>query len=199
MSRFYGILGAAFVMTGAVWTASGLGQPIPGAPAPPVHMAPVAPVLPPPPISAGRPPSPPMTMAHADMGVPPFLPPPMPGQYGTERFSVAESCLDVVARRAALRAYLKARLNLASDQLATWQDYENAATESEADERQACSSLTATQANQTIDQRMDTMEETLARRLAQVRKVGAPLRKVVATLSSDQLRFLERSMPLMAL
>jgi len=140
-----------------------------------------------------------MSMAHADMGVPPFPPPPMPGQYGTERFSVTESCLDMVASRAALRAYLKARLNLNSQQLAAWQDYENAASESEADERQACSSLTAKPGNQSIDQSIETMEEMLARRLAQVRKVSAPLRKVVATLSPDQLRFLERSMPLMAL
>lgn len=123
----------------------------------------------------------------------------MPWQDGTERLSVAESCLDMVARRAALRAYLKARLNLNSQQLATWQDFENAATESEADERQACSNLAAKPGDQTIVQRMDAMEEMLARRLAQVRKVGAPLRKVVATLSPDQLQFLERSMPLMVL
>jgi hypothetical protein len=139
-----------------------------------------------------------MSVAIADLGVPPFPPPPMPGQDGGERFSVAEGCLEMVARRAALRTYLKARLNLNSQQLATWQDFENAATESEADERQACSSLAAKPGDQTIVQRMDTMEEMLARRLAQVRKVGAPLRKVVATLSPDQLRFLERSMPLMA-
>lgn len=198
MSRFYRILGATIVTTGVVWTASGLGQPIPGVPAPPAHVAPGAPVLPTPPISAGRWSPPPVSMAHADVSVPPFPPPPMPGQFGIERFSVAEGCFDVVARRAALRAYLKARLNLNSEQLAAWQDYENAASESEADERQACSNLTAKPGNQTVDQRMDTMEEMLARRLAQARKVGAPLRKVVATLSPDQLQFLVWSMPLMA-
>lgn len=198
MPRFYWTLGVAIVITGAAWTVSGLGQSLPGIAQPPAPGLPPAPFLPTSPIFVGRPPPPPMSMAHPYIGVLPFPPPPMPGQDGAGQPSIAEVCLDVVAGRAAMRAYLKARLDLDDRQLATWQDYENAAVESEADERQACAGLAAKPADQTIAQRMDTTEQMLARRLAQLRKVGAPLRQVIAVLSPNQLRFLERSMPLMA-
>jgi len=152
-----------------------------------------------PPVFPGHPPPSPMTMALVDMGVPPPPPPLMPGPGGAERFSAADGCLDMMARQAALRAYLKARLNLSAQQLVAWQEFENAATESELEDRQACAKLPGKPGDQTVIQRLETAEEMLSRRLAQVRKVAGPLRKVIATLSPDQLRLLERSTPLMAL
>ena len=140
-----------------------------------------------------------MTIAFADMGVLPLPPPLLPGQGGAERLSAAEGCLDMTARQAALRAYLKARLNLTAEQLAAWQDFETAAAAGEVEDRQACARLAGKPGDQAILQRMDTVEEMLSRRLAQVRRVAVPLRKAIATLSPDQLRLLERSMPLMAL
>jgi hypothetical protein len=140
-----------------------------------------------------------MIMVLPDAGMLPVLPPPIPGQVGAARPPNAESCLDRMARHAALRAYLKARLDLSPQQLPAWQDFESAATESDAEERQACAQLAVKSENQTIVQGMDSVEEMLAHRLVQIRKVGGPLRKVFATLSPDQLRLLEQSMPLMAL
>ena len=140
-----------------------------------------------------------MLMVLTDPGMLPLLPPPIFGQGGVARLPTTESCLDRMARQAALRAYVKARLDLSPQQLPPWQDFENAATESDAEERQACAQLAVKPESQTIVQGMDIVEEMLARRLVQIRNVGGPLRKVFATLSPDQLRLLEQSMPLMAL
>jgi LTXXQ motif family protein len=198
MSRFYWILGAAIATTAAAWAVSGLGQPLPSVS--PAIAPPVAPFfLPTAPVAMRPPPPLPMIMVLPDPGMLPLLPPPIPGQGGAARPPNAENCLDRMARHAALRAYLKARLDLSPQQLPAWQDFESAATESDAEERQACALLAAKPENQTIVQGMDIVEEMLARRLVQIRKVGGPLRKVFATLSPDQLRLLEQSMPLMAL
>lgn len=192
MSRFFRTLGTAIAIMAAAGTISSLGQPVPKASAPEAA-PPVAPFWPMGPIFAPHLPPPPM-MALAEAGRPPLPLPPMPG---TQYPPAAEICLDNMARRSALWAYLKSRLNLTSQQLSAWQDFENAATESEAEERQACSKLAAKPGDQTIVQRLDSAEEMLARRLAEIRKVGTPLRKVIAVLSPDQLRLLDRSMPLM--
>lgn len=198
MARLNWILGPAIATAAAAWSISGLGQPLPGVPAPPADMR-LAPLfMPAPPAFPGHPPPLPMAMAFADMGMPPPPPPFLPGPGGGDRFSAAESCLDMVARHAGVRAYLKARLNLSPQQLAAWQDFENAATESEPEDRQACAKLAGKPGDQTVVQRLDIAEEMLSRRLAQVRKVAGLLHQVIATLSPDQLRLLERSAPLLA-
>jgi hypothetical protein len=195
MMRFYWTFGAAIAVTAATWTISALAQPLPGAPPPagaplPLLFSPVGPM------PAGFPPPfPPVIPPFAGAALAPYPPPPVPGHVIGGRMPVGEICVDRIARRLALRAYLKERLNLNAQQLSAWQDFENAATEADTEERLGCSKMAATPDGQTIVKRIDMAEEMLTRRLAQMQKVGAPLRKVIATLSPDQLRLLEQVMP----
>ncbi len=196
MMRFYWMFGAAIAVTAAAWTISALAQPLPGA-SPPVGAAP-PPLLfsPAGPMAAGFPPPfPPLILPFAGAALAPYPPPPMPARAIGGPMLVGEICVDRIARRLAVRAYLKDRLNLDAQQLSAWQDFENAATEADTEERQGCSKMAATPAGQTIVSRMDMAEDMLTRRLAQMQKVGVPLRKVIATLSPDQLQLFEQVMP----
>lgn len=196
MSRFYWMLGASIGVITTAWTVTA--QPIPGAPRP-GSSASFAPAFQ---FSGGRPPwlpfpppaSLPMTLGPAEGGLPPPWPPgPRMGPPGRPGF--AEACLDMLARRAAGRAYLKARLSLTPQQVLAWEEFETAATDGDEEERQACLKAAPRPEDQSIAQRMDAAEEQLVHRLAQVRKVGAPLRKLITTLSPEQARVIEQSMP----
>ena len=76
-----------------------------------------------------------------------------------------------------------------------WQELEAVAAESDTEERQACTKLSATPSEPSLLQRLDTAEERTARQLAHLRKIRDPLRKLTATLSIEQQKLIDRSMP----
>ncbi len=193
MSRFYWVLSFGIAVVVTAWTASAVAQPLPngprsGPPFPPLHAAPdCGPPLPPP-VAL------PMPLPQLDAGLPP--PPPcgamrsIPGRPG-----IADKCLDTMARRAALRTFVRTRLNLNSQQLTAWREFEDVAADGDEEERQACSKIGPRPDGQTMLQRMEMTEEAMSRRLVQIHKLGTPLRKLIATLSPEQQQLLEQSMP----
>jgi len=208
MSHFYCILAVAIAVPVAALTISAVAQPSPTS-SPVTAMSPAQPLLPKPSTffaawgalqsSTPLPPIPPAPdvaggpFLHLLFGAgpPPLSPPWMPGQLGGEGLTADEMCFDKRARQAAARAYVKTHLNLNAEQLGLWRYFENAAHESEADERRACSGLAV---SPILAENMETVEGMLVRRLALMRK-DASLRKVIGALSSDQLRLMDYYMP----
>ena len=186
MSRFYWVLGGALGLIAAAWTVSA--QPMPPDTGPLPNLPPSPGMMPPPP---GRPPFPPAMAWGPGEGIPR---PPLHAQ-SPEWPGFAEVCADSLAHRAAARAYLKARLDLTPQQLPMWQELDAVATEGDMEERQACAKLPATPADLSVLQRLDTAEERTARQLAHLRKIKDPLRKLTATLSIEQQKQIDRSMP----
>ena len=183
MSRFYWMVGSAVGLIGAAWTVSAQAMP---PDAPPPGLLPQPGMMAPPP--AGLPSFPsPIGWAPAEGTARPPFPPHPPG--------FAEACLDRLAHRAAGRAYLKARLDLTPQQLPIWQELDTVVTDGDAEERQACAKVPSKPADRSILQRLDTAEERTARQLALLRKVSEPLRKLIATLSSQQQKLIDQSLP----
>lgn len=106
-----------------------------------------------------------------------------------------EACLDMMAHRAAGRAYLKARLDLTPQQLPAWQELETVAGQDEAEERRVCASLPAKPDELSLMQRLDGAEERATLQLAHLRKVSEAFKKLAATLSPEQQRLIDQSMP----
>jgi hypothetical protein len=115
---------------------------------------------------------------------------------GMGRPAFGDKCLDILARRAALRAYAMIRLNLNAEQLTVWKEFADIAAANDEEERQVCSKSGPRPDGQTIVQRMEMVEDAIGRRLVQIRKLSPPLRKLIATLSPEQQQLLEQSMPL---
>lgn len=183
MSRFYWMLGSAVGLIAAAWTVSA--QPTqPGAPPPDLLPLPGMMVPPPPGLPSFLPP---IGWAPAEGTARPPFPWSPPG--------IAEACLDRLAHRAAARAYLKARLDLTPQQLPIWQELDAVVIDGDAEERHACAKLPPRPADQAILQRLDAAEERAARQLADLRKVSAPLRRLIATLSPGQQKLIDQSMP----
>jgi hypothetical protein len=188
----YGLLGAAIAAVVTTWAISGRAQPAPAAPPSAFAMPFVGqPGLPLAAISFELAPPP---LMFPDPDAPLFAPPPVPSRSRSERWAPAEMCRDMMARQAAFRTYLKVRVNLTPQQLAAWQDFENAASENERDEGAACGKLSGAPEDQTIIQRLDAAEQALGERLGRMRKVNGPLRKVIGMLSPDQRRLIDQVM-----
>lgn len=198
MSRFYWILTSAVAVIAIAWTVSA--QPIPGLsralPPTPFH-----PPMPPPGIYSLLPPPPQapyFPMGPGSAGAPGALSPFPPGPplefdawQGFDAF-----CLDISARSAANRAYLKALLDLTERQLPAWKEFERAAADGDVEERQSCSTASARTEALAVAQRLDAAEERASRGLAHLRRTGAELRKLIAILSPEQLHRLEPAVPL---
>lgn len=190
MSRFYWILASSVGLIAAAWAVSAQptrpGVPFPALP-PPSVMAPG--MMAPPP--AGFPSLPlPMGLTPVEGGPWPPLP-----SHAQDRQGLAEVCLDRLAHRAAGRAYLKARLDLTPQQLPLWQELDDVAAEDDAEERQTCSKLPHNPWGQSITQRLDTAEERASNKLAHLRKVSGPLRKLTAALSPEQQKLIDQPVP----
>lgn len=180
MSRIHSLLGTTVGLIGAAWTASA--QPLPPG-APPPGFSPLPGMMAPPP--SGAPPFPPGMGWAPAQGKP--RPPAWPG--------LANACLERLAHRAAGRAYLKARLDLSPQQLAIWQEVDAISRESDTGERQDCAKLTPEAADTSILQRLDTAEGQAARQLDHLRKISDALRRLTATLSTEQQKLIEQSTP----
>lgn len=100
-----------------------------------------------------------------------------------------------MAHRAADRAYLRVKLDLTPQQLPAWQELETVSSQGEAEERQFCASLPAKPDELSLVQRLDKAEERATRRLVHLRKVGESFKKLAATLSPEQQRLIDQSMP----
>jgi len=180
MSRIHWILGTTVGLIAAAWTASA--QPMPPG-APPPGFSPLPGMMAPPPPNAAS--------FAPGMGWAPAQGKPRPPAWQ----GFAEACLEGLAHRAAGRAYLKARLDLSPQQLAIWQEIDSISSESDAGERQACAKLPPEAADPSIVQRLDTVEARAARQLAHLRKISEALRKLTATLSTEQQKLIDQSTP----
>ena len=197
MFRFYWILTSAVAVIAIAWTVSaqplpGLSYRLPPAPFQPPLPPRAYPLLPPPPQAPYFPMGP--GSADAPGGLPPFPPgPPLEfdAWQGFDAF-----CLDISARRAANRAYLKAGLDLTERQLPAWKDFERVAAAGDVEERQSCSTAFARTEALAVAEQLDAAEERASRGLAHLRRTGAELRKLIATLSPEQLHRLDPALPL---
>lgn len=214
MSRFYWILGIASGLVAAAWTVSAQPTP-PNAPPPGVRPVPAMMGFPPPPgfpanpFVIGFPPPPGFPPGPAMMGLQPpppvaaalasgWAPPAARPEWGPSppaRPAATEACLDMMAHRAADRAYLRVKLDLTPQQLPAWQELETVSSQGEAEERQFCASLPAKPDELLLVQRLDKAEERATRQLAHLRKVGESFKKLAATLSPEQQRLIDQSMP----
>jgi hypothetical protein len=181
MNRFCLVLCTAFVIIVGAGTMSGLGQTYPGTPHPPMGV----------PMLSGFASLPPMGFGSPVPG--PWFSPLLPdsGAGGPEPQPPSEGCAEMIARKAAMRADLKARLSLDLQQLAVWHEVESVAADVEKEERGFCVSLASTADRQPLVERLDVAEKLLSLRLAQLRKVNEPLRKLTAMLTPEQRGVLE--------
>jgi hypothetical protein len=110
-------------------------------------------------------------------------------------FSPKAMCERHVARRIGNRAYIKARLDLKSEQLPAWNAFEKAADEASAKEKAKCASLpTEMKTPPDFTTRFNRREEMLKARLDSLETVKSSLMALYAALTPDQKAVLDRPM-----
>jgi LTXXQ motif family protein len=102
-----------------------------------------------------------------------------------------ERCVDRLARRAARRAYVEAKLNLTAEQRPLWDKVQSAAKADEQRERQLCASLKPG-AEPTILERMDRMQQFLATRLEALQSAKPAVQALYQALTPEQQAILNR-------
>lgn len=120
-----------------------------------------------------------------------------PGERGAARlersFSPKSMCLDMAARRIGDRAYLKARLELKPDQMATWAAFEKAADEASAKSMARCQTLpTEMKERPTYLERLTMEEDVMKARISTIEAVKPSLTALVAVLTAEQKAILDR-------
>lgn len=133
-------------------------------------------------------------LAQATPATPPQAGPRGERARGAERsFSPRSMCLDMAARRIGDRAYLKARLELKPDQMATWTAFEKAADEASAKSMARCQTLPAElKERPTYLERLTMEEDAMKARIATIEAVKPSLTALVAVLTPEQKALLDR-------
>jgi hypothetical protein len=129
--------------------------------------------------------------------------PPSPSGGGMDRrermaaFNPKAFCLDQVARRAGNRTYLKVRLDLKADQVATWDAFAKASDAADVKDTARCNALPAEMKERAGYVDRLTMEENYMK--ARVERIEAVKPSLVAfynTLSPEQKAVLDRPRPM---
>ena len=108
-------------------------------------------------------------------------------------FSPRSMCSEQVARRTGNRAYLKARLDLKPEQMATWTAFEKAADEASAKQKARCATLpTELKMPLSLIDRMNMQEERMKARLESVQAVKPLLLAMYASLTPEQKPIVDR-------
>jgi LTXXQ motif family protein len=96
-----------------------------------------------------------------------------------------ERCEERLARRAAMRAYTEAKLNLTAEQRPLWDKVQSAAQAEEQKERQLCFGLKPGDETTMLD-RLDRMQQFLSTRLEGVQAAKPSVEALYQTLAPDQ-------------
>ena len=102
-----------------------------------------------------------------------------------------QRCLDRLAHRAAMRAYVGVKLNLTAEQQPLWDKVQSAAQAEEQQERQLCASLKPG-AEPTVLDRMDRMQQFLSARLNGLQAAKPAVQALYQALSPEQQAILNR-------
>ncbi|WP_422003232.1 Spy/CpxP family protein refolding chaperone [Reyranella sp.] len=98
----------------------------------------------------------------------------------------ADACLEMSAHKAAARTYLKLRLDLDKQQAPLWNELEAIAAENDTAMLELCTDRPANPEGRSLVARSERAEIRLDRRLAALKALNVPLRKLYATLSAEQ-------------
>jgi len=116
----------------------------------------------------------------------------MEGWRGTmTRREPQERCEDRLAWRAAMRAYVGAKLNLTSEQQPLWDKVQSIAQTGEQKERQVCSNLRPRE-QETMLERLDRMQAFLSTRLEALQAAKPAVQALYQTLTPEQWAIFDR-------
>ena len=99
-------------------------------------------------------------------------------------------CEERLARRAGLRAYVEAKLNLTDAQRPLWQKIEAAAQKEAREERRLCEAMKAGAATNVVG-RLDRMQQLLATRLAGLQSVKPAVEALYQALTPEQRKIID--------
>jgi hypothetical protein len=102
-----------------------------------------------------------------------------------------ERCTDRLARRAARRAYVEAKLNLTAQQQPLWDKVQSVAQSEEQKERQLCAALKPG-AQPTMLDRMDRMQQFLTARLEGLQAAKPAVQALYQALTPEQQAIFNR-------
>ena len=102
-----------------------------------------------------------------------------------------ERCTDRLARRAARRAYVEAKLNLTAQQQPLWDKVQSAAQSEEQKERQLCTALKPGAQPSMLD-RMDRMQQFLTARLEGLQAAKPAVQALYQALTPEQQAIFNR-------
>lgn len=110
-------------------------------------------------------------------------------------FSPKSFCMERVARKAGMRAYMKVKLDLKPEQTTAWTAYEKAADEVGAKDKARCAALPEKMDKPPVfTERMAQREQRMKDRIASFEAVKAPLLALYATLTPEQKVVFDRPM-----
>jgi hypothetical protein len=110
-------------------------------------------------------------------------------------FSPQKMCVEHVARKIGVRAYLKARLDLKPEQMQAWNAFEKAADGVSAKDKARCASLpTERKERPNFADRFNQREAMMKSRLDSIEAVKPSLLALYAELTPDQKQILDRPM-----
>lgn len=178
MSRFYALGAAAVGTVLTAWSIGVLAQPA-NLPMPPM-LGLAAPMLGP---------------AGTGYGFPPMFGNRSMGPFGQMTLSPADACMNAVAFKAGIHAYVKARLNLQPRQLLAAQAVDAVIAEILDEEREDCASLPTALAAPDMARRIALAEERLATRLRHMKKIKPAMLTLYESLSEDQRETLDQLVP----
>jgi hypothetical protein len=118
----------------------------------------------------------------------------MQHMHGMMRRDPQQWCLDRLAHRAAMRAYVGVKLNLNPDQQQLWERVQNAAQAEEQQERQICASLKPG-AEPSVLERMDRMQQLLQTRLNGLQAARPAVQALYQSLTPEQQAILNHPHP----
>ena len=96
-----------------------------------------------------------------------------------------QACKERLARRAAMRAYLGAKLDLTPDQRPLWDNVQNAAQAEEQKEHQLCAALKP-EGDATMLDRLDRMQQFLSTRLDGLQAAKTAVQALYQALTPEQ-------------
>jgi hypothetical protein len=99
-------------------------------------------------------------------------------------------CIERLARRAGLRAYVETKLNLTPPQMPLWRKVQDAADSETQQERQLCGAIKAGAPSTLLD-RLDRREQFLSVRLAGLKAVKPALQALYNALTPEQKQILD--------
>ena len=109
-------------------------------------------------------------------------------------FSPRTACKDQVARRIGNRAYIKARLELAPEQMTAWSAFEKAADEVSAKENAKCAALPAElKTRPDFTERLNMREDMMKTRLESIQAVKPSMLALYVALTPEQKALFDRT------